>query len=111
MLSLSMWLMWVRWQEYEGPVGSGVKGSWLAWPLFLLGCAFYVVGRSLGIIYFEVFAFIPMLSGIVALLGGYALLNKLKFPLFFLIFMVPIPGFILEPISQFVKMRISIAVT
>lgn len=44
-------------------------------------------------------------------MGGYPLLNKLKFPLFFLIFMVPIPGFVLEPISQFVKLHISIAVT
>jgi len=70
---------------------------------------FYVPGRALNIIYFEVFAFIPMLLGVVALVGGWPLLNKLKFPLFFLVFMVPIPGFVLDPISQFVKLHISIA--
>jgi len=43
--------------------------------------------------------------------GGLPLLNQLKFPLFFLVFMVPIPGFLLDPISQFIKLRISIAVT
>jgi exosortase B len=111
MLSLSLWLMWVRWREFEGTTDGGAPGCWLAWPLFLLGTVFYVPGRALGIIYFEVFAFIPMMTGLVALIGGYRLLNALKFPLFFLIFMVPIPGFVLEPISQFVKLHISIVVT
>jgi exosortase B len=111
MLTLALWLTWVRWHEFEGRTDGQAPGSWLAWPAFALGVLCYVPGRALGIIYFEVFAFIPMFFGMVALLGGYPLLNKLKFPLFFLIFMVPIPGFVLEPISQFVKLHISIAVT
>ena len=111
MLSLSLWLAWVRWREFEGVTDGRASGTWLAWPAFALGLICYVPGRALGIIYFEVFAFIPMLMGVVALMGGYRLLNVLKFPLFFLIFMVPIPGFVLEPISQFVKLHISIVVT
>jgi len=111
MLTLSLWLTWVRWHEFEGPTDGTAPGSWLAWPAFALGVLLYVPGRALGIIYFEALAFIPMFFGMVALLGGYRLLNKLKFPLFFLIFMVPIPGFMLEPISQFVKLHISIVVT
>jgi exosortase B len=111
MLALSMWLLVTRWREFDGAVDGSAKGSWLAWPAFLIGSVFYISGRALGIIYFEVFAFIPMVIGLVALIGGYPLLNKVKFPLFFLIFMVPIPGFLLDPISQFIKLRISIAVT
>jgi exosortase B len=111
MLGLSLWLLWTRWQEFTGKVNGTAPGSWIAWPLFAMGMAFYVPGRALGIIYFEVFAFIPMLIGVVALVGGLPLINKLKFPLFFLVFMVPIPGFVLEPISQFVKLHISISVT
>jgi exosortase B len=111
MLGLSMWLLVTRWREFEGKLDGTAPGCWLAWPAFLIGALFYVPGRALGIIYFEVFAFIPMMIGIVALIGGYPLLNKLKFPLFFLVFMVPIPGFLLDPISQFIKLRISIAVT
>jgi exosortase len=38
-------------------------------------------------------------------------LVKLKFPIFYAVFMVPLPGFLVDPISHFVKMKISIAVT
>ena len=111
MLSLALWLLYQRWNEFDGRVDGTAPGGWLAWVLFAVGVLFYVPGRALNIIYFEVFAFIPMLLGVVALVGGWPLLNKLKFPLFFLVFMVPIPGFVLDPISQFVKLHISIATT
>ena len=111
MLGLSLWLTWQRWRAFEGSTDGHAPGTWLAWPAFAFGLLCYVPGRALGIIYFEVFAFIPMLTGVVALMGGYKLLNALKFPLFFLIFMIPIPGFVVDPISQFVKLHISITVT
>ena len=108
MLALAMWLMWMRWQEFDGKVDGTAAGCWMGWVMFAIGVAFYVPGRALNIIYFEVFAFIPMMIGVVALIGGWPLLNKLKFPLFFMIFMVPIPGFVVDPLSQFVKLHISI---
>ena len=111
MLGLSLWLMYQRWQEFEGKTDGSASGTWLAWVMFAIGVTFYVPGRALNIIYFEVFAFLPMIIGVVALIGGWSLLNKLKFPLFFLIFMVPIPGFVLDPISHFVKLHISVTVS
>jgi exosortase B len=111
MLMLSLWLLWTRWSDYEGPLDGSQRGTWVGWVMFAVGLAFYIPGRALNIIYFETFAFVPMLIGMVALVGGWPLLMKLKFPLFFIIFMVPIPGFVLDPISQFVKLHISIVVT
>jgi exosortase B len=111
MLSLSIWLMWVRWHEFTGRTDGRVAGTWMGWAAFAIGLALYVPGRALNIIYFETFAFIPMMVGVVALIGGWPLIKQLKFPLFFLVFMVPIPGFLLDPISQFVKLHISITVT
>ena len=110
MLAVSLWLLVTRWREYQAPPGPAPR-TWLAWPAFAIGSVFYVLGRALGIIYFEVFAVIPMMIGLVLLIGGTPMLNKLKFPLFFLVFMVPIPGFVLDPFSQFIKLNISIAVT
>ena len=108
MLALALWLMWVRWGEFKGKLDGRAPGCWFGWMMFAVGVALYVPGRALNIIYFEVFAFIPMMIGIVALTGGWPLLNQLKFPLFFMIFMVPVPGFLVDPISQFVKLHISI---
>lgn len=110
MLAVALWLLTTRWRELQGTTGPAT-GTMLAWPVFGIGSTFFVLGRALGIIYFEVFAFIPMMVGMVLLSGGTPLLRKLKFPLFFLIFMVPIPGFVLDPFSQFIKLHISIAVT
>ena len=110
MLAVAMWLLITRWREFKGAAGPAT-GAMLAWPVLGIGSIFFVLGRALGIIYFEVFAFIPMMVGMVLLSGGTPLLSKLKFPLFFLIFMVPIPGFLLDPFSQFIKLHISTAVT
>jgi len=52
-----------------------------------------------------------MIAGVVLLVGGTPLLNAVKFPVFFFIFMVPLPGFVIDPISQFIKLRVSIVTT
>ena len=117
MFAVSAWLLAKRWRyfyetEAEAALpGTTPKGAWLAWPSFVVGVFFYIVGRALGIIYFEVGSFLPMMAGVILLVGGLPLLNAVKFPLFFFIFMVPLPGFIVDPISQFIKLHISIAVT
>lgn len=111
MLTLAMWLTVTRWRAFAAQSQRPLSGHWLAWPCYVIGAALYVSGRALGIIYFEVGAFIPMLAGLVLMTGGLPLLNQLKFPVFFCIFMVPLPGFLLDPISHFIKLHISIAVS
>ena len=114
MAAVSSWLLFKRWCEFNesasiSPVAP--KGQTWAWPCFVFGAFWYVVGRSLGIIYFEVGSFIPMLMGVILLVGGWSLLNAVKFPLFFFVFMVPLPGFVIDPINQFIKLKISTITT
>lgn len=109
-LMVAMWLLVTRWHEYEPNPDDARYGSAWAWPFFVFGAALFIVGRALGIIYFEVGSFIPMLMGSVLLAGGLPLLNQLKFPIFFFIFMIPLPGFLVDPLSQFIKLKVSIAV-
>lgn len=113
MAAVASWLMVVRWREYLAqPIcQEPARGQWLAWPAFAIGAALFIAGRALGIIYAEVGSFLFMLSGVLLVLGGTALLNHLKFPVFFYFFMIPLPGFIVDPISQFIKLHISIAVS
>ena len=109
-LAIALWLLAVRCKDavHNDKVKSDPL---LASIAFLIGGFLFVSGRALGIIYFEVVSFVPMVSGMVLLVGGWGLLNQVKFPIFFLIFMVPQPGFIVDPISSFLKQKISIAVT
>lgn len=109
-LMVAIWLLVTKWRGYDPAPTESQSGRVWAWPFFLVGFALFVVGRALGIIYFEVGSFIPTLIGIVLLIGGWALLSRLKFPIFFFVFMIPLPGFLVDPISQFIKLKVSIAV-
>ena len=105
-LSISLWLLWNRWTE-AAKLQDSVSSPAIAWTFFLIAAVLYVPGRSLDLIYFETSAFIFALAGIIAMTGGPALLNALKFPLFFMIFMVPLPNTLVGPISDWMKLAVS----
>jgi exosortase B len=105
-LAISLWLLWKRWQEIPDLV-SFKPSPTLAWLCFFFAASLYIPGRALDIIYFEVGAFVLVLMGIVLMAGGKDLLNKLKFPLFFMLFMVPLPNSLVGPIASLMKEAVS----
>lgn len=105
-LAISLWLLWKRWQEIPNLVAFKPTPA-VAWLLFFIAAAFYIPGRALDIIYFEVGAFILFLMGIVFMVGGTALFKKLMFPLFFMLFMVPLPNSLVGPLASFMKEAVS----
>ena len=105
-LSISLWLLWTRWNETPD-LERYKPAPALAWACFLIAGALYIPGRALDIIYFETGAFVWVLTGIVLMSGGVGLLNKLKFPLFFMIFMIPLPNSLVGPITGAMKLAVS----
>jgi EpsI family protein len=72
--------------------------------LWLLGGLLLVIlGDSLGFRVFAQFAIIPVLTGLIILLYGLTTARILWFPLFFLVFMVPIPPSLTESVSFTLK--------
>ncbi len=63
-----------------------------AWSLLVFGLLLYAVGRSQSIWLFEVGSQIPVFAAAFLLFKGGAALRAFWFPLFFLLFMVPLPG-------------------
>lgn len=78
-----------------------------AWPLLVLSGLAYALGRSQGIWLFEVGSSIGMVAGIVLLLRGVAHLRLLAFALFFMFFMIPLPGAVVDTLTQPMKMAVS----
>ena len=114
MLALALWLAHSRWQQHVVTHGSPSvsRGELLwAWGVMGVGAVLYSLSRGLGVIYLEVASFIPMLAGFILLRGGWALLSDLKFPVFFCIFMVPLPAFMIDGISHWLKLQVSVVVT
>lgn len=105
-LAISIWLIWRKRHEVlNAPEPRPMP--WLAWPLLLAAAIFYAVGRSQGIWIFEVGSSIAVVSACVLLLRGPAQLRLLAFPLFFMFFMIPLPGSVVDALTQPMKMAVS----
>src|SRR3990170_4907749 len=90
-LALAAWLVWRRRAALAGEGGAPLAGS----LVLALGLALYIVGRSQSVALFEVGSHVPVFAGTVLLLGGWQALRRLWFALFFLVFLVPLPGFVI----------------
>lgn len=102
---------WLVWRERAALSRDGEASAPLAGGIALAsGLLLYVVGRSQGIALFEVGSHIPVLAGTVLVLRGWRALAQLWFPLFFLIFLVPLPGFLIDAVTGPLKGVVSQAV-
>lgn len=83
---------------------------WLGWPLLAIGVLSYLLGRVFSISILEFSSQIFMLSAVLLLVKGMAALKLAWFPVFYLVFMVPLPGFFVDSITGPLKEWISIIV-
>ena len=107
-LAISLWLLWKRW--HETPDLSDLTPSpELAWLCLIIAGLLYVPGRALDIIYFETGAFVWALTGMILMVGGTRLFGILKFPIFFMLFMIPLPNTLIGPLTGAMKIAVSAA--
>jgi exosortase B len=106
--AISIWLFWQRsGTGFDGP--KDAPATIVAWIVLISASALYVPGRALHLPYIEVGAFILALSGSVLLIGGTGLLKRLIFPIVFMVFMIPLPNFLVGGISGVLKQSVSVA--
>ncbi len=105
-LAISLWLLSKRWREADD-IATFKPAVKLAWIFFVLAALCYISGRSLDIIYLASGAFIFAMAGIVCMEGGRRLLQVVRFPLFFMIFMMPLPNSIVGPVTDLMKFAVS----
>ena len=105
MLALSIWLAWQRYPNlpHEQPRPANVAGA-LA---LLIGGAIYAVGRSQDVLFLDAVSQIPVAIGVVLLMWGWKGLKVMWFPIFFLLFMIPVPGSIVDAVTAPLKMAVS----
>ncbi|MDC6166644.1 exosortase B [Paucibacter sp. XJ19-41] len=105
-LGVTIWLIYRKWGELMD-VSSSPPKPMLAWILLVLGGMAYAIGRSQGIWLFEVGSAIAMVCGIVLLLRGPRQLKAIGFAIFFMFFMIPLPGAVVDALTQPMKMAVS----
>jgi exosortase B len=77
------------------------------WVIFIFGLVLYIIGRSQDILIFEIGSAIWLLAAFILLMRGSAALKAQWFPLFFMLFMIPLPGGIVDALTMPMKMAVS----
>lgn len=105
-LLIVLYLIWVRKDFFFAETTAKTQGV-LGWLILLVGLFFYVIGRSQDIVMFDLGSQIPVLTGLLLLKGGFPALKRFSFPLFFMVFMIPLPGAIIDAITMPMKIAVS----
>lgn len=107
-LGLCIWLLYRKWPEMllrsEGKPISG----W-GYFVFAMGLLFFAAGRSQDILMFEVGSAIWVLAGLLLLNRGVESLKAQWFALFFMFFLIPLPGPLIDAVTMPMKMAVSYA--
>ena len=104
-LVVILWLIWTK-RAALFVVPSRTSPG-LGFTLLVFGLLCYVVGRSQNIALIEIGALAPILAGTLLAMCGWGSLRAFWFPIFFVAFMVPLPGFFVDALTGPLKQDVS----
>ncbi len=105
-LVMALWLIYRNWGAMER-ASMGQPSHAVGWPILVIGLLLYLIGRTQQILIFEIGSLIWVLTGVVLLQGGLAALKVQWFGLFFMLFMVPLPGVFVDNVTMPMKLAVS----
>ncbi|KQV78455.1 exosortase B [Massilia sp. Root351] len=111
-LGVSLWLLYRNWPAMlaaapgDSAQARAAASVW-GWPVLALGLLSYLLGRVLNIQVIEMFSFPCTVVAVLLLLQGPAALKVQWFPLFFMLFMLPLPGPFVDTVTMPMKMAVS----
>ncbi len=105
-LALAIWLLYQQWPRMMEK-SEGKPSSAYGWVVFVIALLLYIIGRSQQVHIFEIGSFIWMLTAILLIKRGSSALKVVWFPLFFMLFMIPLPGTLVIMLTMPMKMFVS----
>jgi exosortase B len=101
-------VLYLIWQQRNHLLATAIKTRPVLGSLSLLfGLLLYVLGRSQDIFIFDIGSQIPVLIGILLITRGVPAVKALWFPLFFIVFMIPLPGILVDAVTGPLKQHVS----
>lgn len=108
-LAVSAWLLYVRRHAIAALPFKPMPA--LGWPLLVFAALLFAFGTSQQILLFQVGSQIVVLAAFLLLFKGSAALRVAWFPLFFLIFMIPLPEALVAAVTAPLKSAVSAVAT
>lgn len=106
MLAIVVWLVWrQREQLAQLPREPALKSGF---ALLMLALATYYIGRVINLPLFELGAQVLLLPALVLIALGWRAARTLWFALLFMVFAVPLPGFVLVAMTSQLKQWVSV---
>ena len=109
-LAICVWLAWRAWPRIDDEK-AGRTMPVIASLLIAIALLLYVFGRSQRILSAQALSAVFMMPGLILLLRGPRQLRAAAFPLFFMIFLVPLPATLVDAITQPLKLAVSSVAT
>ncbi len=114
-LAIALWLIYRDWAQLRQageeficrPAAAQRSALWVGGAVLLIGLALYVIGRSQSIEFIELGSLIWVLGGALLVLFGPRALRLAWFPLFFMLFMIPLPGLLVAAVTMPMKIAVS----
>lgn len=104
-LAISIWLIYKKWPDMQATPTRPAPAP--GWSLLAFASLLYIVGRTQDISLFEVGSFILFVIAVLLIQKGAAAVKVVWFGLFFMAFMVPLPGTIVDALTQPMKLAVS----
>lgn len=94
-------------QMADSSIRESKASLFLGWLLMVFGLLSYIVGRSQDILMLDIGSQILVLAAILLIMRGMPALMAMWFPLFFILFMIPLPGVFLDAVTMPMKIAVS----
>ena len=90
---------WIAWQKRFDVLAAPRSTNWFGLALIVLGAVQLLIGTLGAEFFLTRSALLESLAGIILLVAGWEVVKALAFPLFLLVFMIPIPNVIYNQIT------------
>jgi exosortase B len=107
-LVLVAWLFWQARKRIAAE--STAPAHAFGWPLFAAGLVLYGFGRAFSVSSIEFASQLLIVASGLLLLGGYGALKAAWFPVFYMLFLIPLPASIVDAMTGSLKNWVSVLV-
>lgn len=90
------YIVYLKWPHIKS---RSLHPAWTGVVVLFLGLTLYILGQASTDLYIPRLSFVLSLCGVFVILGGWQLALFLWFPLFLLIFMIPLPQFLFQKLT------------